>query len=174
MEKLETLKENFKEFVKSAFDELGVLVDKFDFDFSESMYELYREVLKNKRLLEKFAEVDFVLNISLDELGKIPYKLPIKVFPYIDKENVFAIYARYKLKNDSFVEDPEMTGYRTFAGLLENPMVFLEFGFVKRPKLPNDFVKKYTSKGFNYYGSFHYNYESFRGLCINLEISLKN
>ncbi len=173
MEGLEKLKEKFKEFVKNSFEELGVLVDKFDFDFSEPTYELYREIFKNKKLLRKFVEIDFALNISLDKLGNIPYRTPIHVFSYTGPDNVFSIYARYKLENDSFVEDPEMTGYRTFDGALEGFMMWLKFGFMKRPYLPDSFIKKYKSKGFDHYRSV-YNYESLGALCNNLEISFKN
>ncbi len=123
MEGLEKLKEKFKDFVNRSLDELGVLVDKFDFDFSEPTYELYREILNNENLFRKFAEIDFVLHISLDKLGNIPYRTPIHIFSYTGPDNVFSIYARYKLEDDSFVEDPEMTGYRTFGGALEGFMM---------------------------------------------------
>jgi hypothetical protein len=67
-----------------------------------------------------------------------------------------------------------MTGYRTFEGISGNPVVWVQFGFVKKPSLPTGFIKKYKSKGFNYYSNFHYNHESFRGFCNNLELSFKN
>jgi glutaredoxin len=103
METLDSLKERFKKFVKNVFDELGVLVDEFDFDFSEKTKELYREINQNKTISKKFEEVDFVLNISLSKLGKVPYQSPILFSSCDYTENNLAIYARYRLENGIFV-----------------------------------------------------------------------
>jgi hypothetical protein len=85
--------------VNNSFEELEVLVDKFDFDFSGPMMDLYSEVRKSKKLIKKFVEIDFVLNVSLDELGKVPYKPLVNIYPFTEKGNMFAIYFRYKLEN---------------------------------------------------------------------------
>ena len=174
MEVLDELKERFKYFVKNTFEDLGVLVDEFDFDFSEPIYEFIWEIFKTKNLYEKFTEVDFVFNISLKELGRVQYKNFIHSFPYFGTGNMLAIYTRYKLENDLFVENPEMTGYRLVEESTEESLVWIEFWFEKRPYLPNTLVKKYELEGCIYSRNLYYPFESLRCPCVNLKLSFKN
>jgi hypothetical protein len=175
---MEELKERFKKFAGKVFDDLGVLVDEFDFEFSGAINELYREITQKKSILKKFEEVDFILEVPLKDLGKIPYKSLILFSSCDYTENVLAIYVRYKLKKGIFVEDPEMTGYRTFEAFeenLENPLVWMKFGFDKSPYLSDSFVKKYTSQGCGHYRApLDYHYETLSCQCINLKLSFKN
>jgi hypothetical protein len=172
---MEELKEKFKEFVGKVFEELGVLVDEFDFEFSDTINKLYKEITKKKTIFKKFGEVDFILEVPLKVLGKIPYKSPILFSSSGNTENGFVIYSRYKLKNGIFVEDPEMTGYRTFEGdFSEDILVWTRFGFEKSPYLSDAFVQKYISQGCSHYCTPFDYYENLSCQCINLKFSFKN
>jgi hypothetical protein len=174
MEELERLKEKFRDFVKNSIEELGVFTDKFDFAFSEPICEFWEEITKNENLYKKLSEIDFVFNISLKELGRIPYKHSVHFFPHRETENMLAIYTRYKLENDLFVEDPKMTGYRLVEEGIEESLVWIRFWFEKRPYLPNGLVKKYELKGCSYSCNFHYPFEYLSCPCVDLEFSFKN
>jgi hypothetical protein len=171
---MEELKERFKEFVGKVFEELGVLVDEFDFEFSETINELYREITQKKSIFKKFEEVDFILEVPLKYLGRVPYESYVLFPSSEDTEKALVIYNSYKLEDGIFVEDLEATSYGIFGGDFKNPLVLMKFRFTKSSYLSDTFIQKYVSKGCNHYRTSLDHYENLNCQCVNLKFSFKN